>query len=200
MINHQYQCIFIEIPKTASTSIREIIGHPIKPHLDIGEIRDSLIHEARFSESVNPQQWADDIVSAYFKFTVVRNPWDRVVSLYLRREGIQPSGHISFDEFVERIEYSSDTCIHPSRHRYQLDWLRDKDGEINIDYIARFENIEQHWQEIASRLGIEQALPHINRNETRVRHYTEFYNNNTRQKITDQFAIDIEYFSYSFAG
>ena len=39
MISHQYKCIFVEVPKTGSTSVRRILGRAIKPHMSLSEIR-----------------------------------------------------------------------------------------------------------------------------------------------------------------
>jgi hypothetical protein len=133
----------------------------------------------------------------YFKFGFVRNPWDRIVSLYERREASGPRDSITFGQFVEAIQYSSATCVHSSPHRYQLDWFVDPDGKVLADFIGRFERLEQDWAFIANKLGITQPLPHWRANP-RSRHYTEYYDNRTRDIIADRFRIDIETFGYQF--
>src|SRR5438445_13113207 len=39
MISHRSKCIFVEVPKTGSTSGRHLLGKPIKPHLNLCEIK-----------------------------------------------------------------------------------------------------------------------------------------------------------------
>jgi len=204
MISHQYQCIFIEVPKTGSTSIRSILGHPKKPHLNIQEVKEKFFHEVPLS--TNPvkrffqtrtlkQKWEQ-----YYKFGFVRNPWDRVVSLYLRKEGIQMSDKMSFPEFVHWIENSSDTCIHPSPHKNQLDWFLDKNQQIAVDFIGKFENLNEDWKHISKHLGINAPLPHANQNPAKKKHYTEYYTDELRDIIAEKFHKDIEYFGYSFGA
>ena len=71
-------CFFIHINKTGGSSIRQALGVP-QQHITAS----NLIKE------VGLKRW-----KSRFTFSVVRNPWDRVVSLYLRKEGIQVSNHI----------------------------------------------------------------------------------------------------------
>ena len=200
MVNHELRCIFIEVPKTASTSIRELIGHPVKPHLDLLETRALLQHEARMTRIDGVEDWVEDIMSGYLKFSVVRNPWDRVVSLYHRREGLQPRHHLTFEQFVDRLEYASDTCIHPSPHRNQVDWLKDAEGRIGVDEILRFETIDNDWLRTGRRLGIDQALPHANRNPDDRQPYSTFYDGRLRDRVAALFAEDIEALGYRFDG
>ena len=74
---------------------------------------------------------------SYFKFGFVRNPWDRVVSLYERTEALQLRNEMSFEQFVDWIQYSSATCVHSSPHRYQLDWFVDANGNLLGDFIGK---------------------------------------------------------------
>ena len=136
--------------------------------------------------------------NSYFKFGFVRNPWDRVVSLYERTEAQQMKDQMSFTEFVEWIQYSSSTCIHSSPHRYQLDWFVDPDGKVLADFIGRFERLEEDWAFVARKLGITETLPHWKLN-TRTRHYTEYYSARTKEIIAAKFKVDIDQFGYEFA-
>ena len=135
----------------------------------------------------------------YFKFGFVRNPWDRVVSLYERNEALQLRNRMSFDQFVEWMQYSSSACLQPSPHRYQLDWFVDPNGTILADFIGKFERLEADWAFVAQKLGVNPELPHWRPNP-RARHYTEYYNDETKQLVADKFRVDIEHFGYEFGA
>ncbi len=188
MVSHKYKCIFVEVPKTGSTSVRAILGKPLRPHLNLWENK-------RLMESY----WTQRGGRKNRKFGFVRNPWDRVVSLYERTEAQQMRNEMTFDEFVDWIQYSSSTCIHSSPHRYQLDWFVDPNGKVLADFIGKFERLEEDWAVIAEKLGITKMLPH-RRASLRTRHYTEYYTARTREVIATKFKVDIEHFGYEFAG
>ena len=133
----------------------------------------------------------------YFKFGFVRNPWDRVVSLYERTEPLIMKDKMTFDQFVDWIQYASATCIHSSPHRYQLDWFVDGSGNMLADFIGRFERLDADWATIAKKLGLPETLPH-KRENPRARHYTDYYNDKTREIIARKFKIDIDHFGYEF--
>ena len=215
MISHKYKCIFVEVPKTGSTSIRAILGKAYIPHLNLVEIKTLMENSwTQFGGRTNriraalyqllPRERKIDIgrrqFESYFKFGFVRNPWDRVVSLYERTEPIQMKDKMSFDEFVEWIQFSSATCIHSSPHRYQLDWFLDGSGNMLADFIGRFECLERDWAVVADKLGItEKTLPHARENP-RARPYTEYYTARTRDLIAQKFEIDIEHFGYDYGA
>ncbi len=209
MISHKYKCIFVEVPKTASTSIRSILGFPEKPHLDIKEIeaefKNSLSYDGKvkslyysFLNHTSKQVIGTRLYKKYFKFGFVRNPWCRTVSLYHRKQGIMMADKMTFEEFVDWINYSSDTCIHPSPKKNQLDWFLDENGNVAVDFIGKFERLQKDWQFIANKLRIETGIPHLNNNGSGRRHYTEYYNEETKAVIAEKFRIDIEYFGYKF--
>ena len=214
MVSHKYKCIFVEVPKTASTSIRAVLGKPWMPHLSLWEIKNHM--ENYWTQRGGRKDRALEVLylclsqerrhemgrkqfETYFKFGFVRNPWDRVVSLYERNEALQPRNKMSFDEFVEWIQYSSSACLQPSPHRYQLDWFVDPNGTILADFIGKFEQLEADWAFVALKLGVNPELPHWRANP-RARHYTEYYNDRTKQLVADKFRIDIEHFGYEFGA
>ena len=214
MISHRYKCIFVQVPKTGSTSVRAILGKPIKPHLNLWEIK--MLMESywplrggrknRLMEAIyltlparKRLERGREQFNSYFKFGFVRNPWDRVVSLYERKEALQMRNGMSFAEFVDWIQYSSSTCIHSSPHRYQLDWFVDSNGKVLADFIGRFERLEEDWAFVAKKLGLSATLPH-SRGNPRPRHYSEYYNDRTRAIIAQKFKVDIEVFGYEFGS
>ena len=90
MINHDLKCIFVEVPKTGTTSISSIIGKPAKPHLTIVEIQNQ----------VTKQQ-----IDEYFKFAFVRNPWDRALSLY--RYILKTPSHYYHKQCLQFVNFSA---------------------------------------------------------------------------------------------
>jgi len=208
MLSHKYKCIFVEVPKTGSTSIRDVIGHPKKAHLDIWQIKHEMENDRNHYQLLTKvfllfnkrkiKEIGENRFKAYFKFGFVRNPWDRVVSLYIRK-GRKVATDLSFEEFVEWINLSSDTCIHPTPHKNQLDWFTDPDRNVIVDFIGKFEKLEEDWKFICSKLGINVALPHSNKNESSRKHYTEYYTDKTKRIIGEKFKVDIEYFGYKFS-
>lgn len=203
MINKKHKCVFVQVPKTASTSIRMLVGHPRHPHLNIQQLKMQFVQRTlrdMAASSDKAPEAAEKEFDAYFKFGFVRNPWDRVVSLYERKEGIQLRERMSFDEFVRWIKFSSDTCIHPALHRNQLDWFKDEKGRVIVDYIGRFENLEQDWLHISSKTGLPKVLPHQKRNGIDRKNYRSYYDQAAQQIIGETFGEDIEYFGYQFSG
>ena len=194
MISHEHKYIFIEIPKTGTTTICSVLEQhgaeqPYK-HLDLKQYKE------RYTKEYN----------SYFKFSFVRNPWDRVVSLYSRKgDGIQKSmfrrgkqmGHgMLFEQFVDWIELSTDTCIKPTPKKNMVDFYM-VDGTVDIDFVGRLENIQEDFNIICDKIGIpHQQLPHINKSKHKP--YTQYYDDKTKQIIAEKFAKDIEYFGYEF--
>lgn len=212
MISHTHKCIFVEVPKTASSSIRAILGKSPKPHMDLSEIKklmetgwtpydgmkNRLLECLYLTRSKKRRiEIGRRKFETYFKFGFVRNPWDRVVSLYERTEPLQMKDKMTFEEFVDWIQFSSSTCIHSSPHRYQLDWFVDGSGTLLADFIGRFETLESDWTTVAQRLGLAESLPHKRANP-RARPYAEYYTARTQEVIASKFKIDIDYFGYEF--
>ena len=203
MISDKFKCIFVEVPKTGSTSIKSILHQPSKLRLKISQIADARTMLG-YPPSLHLNIWQIasmvkiDKFNSYFKFGFVRNPWDRAVSLYERKEGLQMKPNMSFERFIEWMRYASCTCIYPVPHRYQLDWFVNPHGDVIVDFIGKYENLENDWAKVARKLGIHGELPALNVNAGRTRDYTKYYSDRTKRIVSERFAVDIEYFGYKF--
>jgi len=219
-VNFDRQVIFIAVPKAGTNSVRAQLaqsGTPfiVGPHLDILQVRDALyvyllkrgLGANRSFPTQGVQSDADiraaarHIFASFFKFAAVRNPWDRVVSLYLRREGITASAQLSFENFCEQHLYASDTCYYPTLHRNQLDWLCDENGQCIMDYVYRLEDFSDAVGEIAEqtdgRVQLEMKWENVNRGDAGPG-YRDYYSDETRKLIATRFEKDIDYFKYTF--
>ncbi len=137
----------------------------------------------------------------------VRNPWDRLVSLYASksRRG-RPQGR-----FADFIKYRTSPSLSdislrrpsPSRRlsypgaRPQYKWLCDENKNILVDFVGRFENFQKDFNIMCDKIGIpRKKLPH--RNKSKRQHYTEYYDDETRQIVAETYKDDIEMFGYTF--
>jgi hypothetical protein len=153
-----------------------------------------------------------DTYAHYFKFTVVRNPWDWVVSNYAYNRGLhrcyvigtryevegRTPGRIpgwakdmAFDEW---LPWWLDT-FNPS----QLALFTDDAGKLLVDEVYRFENLEQALKTLCRRLKVDFALrPFDTRSTQRHADYREHYAPETRERVARHFEREIELFKYSF--
>ena len=140
-----------------------------------------------------------ELFSKMFKFGSVRNPWARTFSLYRRKEGIQVSSQISFSEFVGAICCASETCVHPLKTMSQLDWFRDENGMVAMDYIFKLEEIGKACEEIRERTGGRVSLKNQRKNVNPIKaSYKDAYTLKDRKIIEKLFQEEIDFFEYIF--
>ena len=85
-------------------------------------------------------------------------------------------------------------------------WISDKRYQIDVDYIMRFENLEEDFNKLLEKVGIKDKieLPHINpmpRNvdsDIKSSSYKSYYDDDTKKIIEVYFKSDIEEFGYEF--
>lgn len=181
--------VFVHINKTAGTSIGNAMGLRNKNHLTVKEV----------ISRIGQKPWD----SAY-KFTFVRNPWDKTVSLYEYRRKknktqIATLG-ISFEDWVMKtLGDKQDQLFYdnPKSFQPQVEWLKDLQGHISIDYIGKFESLNQDFDAIRKVIGIDTQLPHLNASSREP--YQSYYSEKTRDLVSRWFAEDIERFGYTFS-
>ena len=219
-LNLEHGVIFIAIPKTGTTSVRDQLGVPrnplvANPHLDILQVRELMypmvlratlggnhsFPAPDFPTDAELRVRAAELFDRLFKFSAVRNPWARAVSLWSRKEGVRTQSGLSFERFLEDHLHASDTCRQPTRHRNQIDWLCDEEGRMIMDYVYKVEEFDAAIGEIRDRtdgrLVLESRQLNVNPASSS-RRYRELYTDRTRELVARRFERDIDAFGYSF--
>jgi hypothetical protein len=200
MISFQKCFLFVHIPKTAGNSIQSVLRnysedqlvalreeqdgierfglrnpkYKIKKHSALSEYRDAL---------------GDKQFRNLYKFTCVRNPWDRMVSYYFTpTQNPETWNRKKFRGIIAKAVSVAD-------------YLRlDKDEKnpfANVDYIMRFENLADDFRTVCRRLDIPPAvLAQYNRSNRE--HYSKYYDDELRELVRTRFAAEIERFGYAF--
>jgi hypothetical protein len=150
-------------------------------------------------EFVGAQVW-----ETYYKFAMVRNPWDYVVSMYhfLRQalpdeQGFLNRQHPDLAYLVRQCPAFEDWVrLMPMFEPDMLSFVSDQDGNEIVDYVARYENLEKDFALLCDRVGIVAQLPRLNTSSRDA--YRDYYSAETRTLVARHFSRDIERYGYSF--
>ena len=185
--------IFVHIPKCAGVSIsKALFGNLCGGH-------------TTFDKYLNI--FEPSCILSYFKFTVVRNPWDRLVSAYhfLKQGGLNEhdkawaekelGGFSSFDQFVH--EWLNPKNIWKWYHfRPQHFYIEDRYGKIKLDFIGFYENLEEDFKYISHRINTKSSLGQHNKTDRSS--YMNYYNKSSRQIVENLYRKDIDLLKYNF--
>ena len=196
MINHKHKCIFIHIPRCGGTSIETALCEQDWHFID--KPTKHLIGST--AKTIYEPYWDD-----YFKFSFVRNPWDRMVSLskftYFYGVKIQ-NGKINFGNYFNKfypLEIDKRSKSHLGIFKSIKNAIYLNTLNVDLDFIGRFESLQEDFNTVCDKIGIScQRLPHIEKARRKHKHYTEYYDDETREIVAQKYARDIEYFGYEF--
>jgi hypothetical protein len=216
-ISHVHRTIFVHIPKTAGTSVEAVLGMHgektdigVKPYVNQEVDREHLYgQDLQHMTAADLKQVLqhDGTFDRYFKFSIVRNPWDRLVSVFAWTnqkwaKGIELSD-AEFEAAVRQLHalfITARAARQPPRvgpHWWpQVHFLVDRDRKPLLDFIARHENLAVDWMRIREKIGIQADLPLRMRSHHRP--YQSYYNATTRDMVAEIYADDIAALSYTF--
>jgi len=239
MISHHHKYIFVHIPKTGGTSIERTLqrNEPESKNSDqllLGKNDDpasgppELMH-LKAQQYFKLNHLDENIYDDYFKFAIVRNPWDRVASFY---KYFNYCRRFNFKTYVMKYlkkDIENRGWLFDSQHRF----LTDRNGELIVDYIGRFESLQDHFNSICDKLDLKHnSLTHFNksnpsqyiklnfstpavyknmlRNVARYlykdkikrnlrKNYRDYYDQETIEYVNELYRIDVNYFNYHFS-
>jgi len=181
-IDDDRKFIWARIAKNANTSIKEAISYK-KTYTNLDNI------------GVFPHEKYND----YFKFVIVRNPWDRHVSLYSWFHQWKKKGarhlcdipkNLTFETFVKKRkkDYTDRLMVHSYPQHLYFRWTE-------FDFIGRYESLRKDWKFLMDKFGFP-SLEVTNKSDRRK--YRSYYNEETKQIIADEYRNDIKLLNYSF--
>ena len=190
-INNKDKLIFIHIPKNAGISIEEALFNKKIGHKSI------LQFESHDKKKCNK----------YFKFTVVRNPYDRLVSAFyfLKKGGRNPvdkawaennlKGIEGFNEFVFKLTNKkfAKKILNHQHFRPQYKYLVNSKGNINIDFIMKFETLSSDFEQLIQQLNFRNIkLSH--KNKSNRKSWEEYYEDGMELIVYNLYKRDFESF------
>lgn len=197
-LSDEHKVLFIHIPKTGGTTIEQLFN--IKWTEDNllstsyqGDVAPQHFNVAQLQKA-RPNKWVQ-----YYKFTFVRNPWDRLVSTYhwFNR------GCTTFELFVKYVysmlkEHKDDILKVPNYRSMGFDHLVPQHEFVTEGVnVFRFEEFAQGVSSLMAKFDLPiERYSHAN--STKHAHYSTYYSAETQQMVAELYARDIEQFGYKF--
>lgn len=221
ILSDKHKLIFIHIGKTGGTSIENALAEALQLPIESTYHNDEIINSKHlanppFNDWVNKPDYDGkinckhitalqmrDIIgetrfNSYFKFSFVRNPYDRLLSLYsmFTQEKIY-SSHIfnsiyaSFEDYLEDI-IQGHAWVDSDRF---VKSICDNEGKNLMDFTGKFETLQEDFDFVCLKMGLGKIeLPVTNK--TKHRPFKSYFNEHSAKCIYDYFKTDFEEFGY----
>jgi hypothetical protein len=201
-ISRDYNFVWFRVAKTGTRSLHHLL--------------EAEIDDYRYWTRWNPlsPEVTDLLENGCFRFSIVRNPWDRLVSAWRSKIGPGGAGKERFlkklsdtaseneldaakSDFLEFVRLLPGSPLLRNNHfRPQAELL----SGIELDFVGRFECYGDEIAHVLNEVGLGRlasAIPHRNLTYEGL-HYSEYYNHESRDFVGDRFQADIARWDYSF--
>jgi hypothetical protein len=208
MISHSNKFIFISPPKTASTSIASSILNYINTSETISQ---KDFHSFDFYEcdsDFNKKKWnlftqinneprkhaslssyRSRYLIKYKLFAVVRNPYERIVSLWMWETFVKPE--LKNVTFLKWLQFFANAWW----HRPQFDFLHSPHNKTNPVKIIKFENLKEDIYSFCNEVKIP-IVKLLHLNFSKHKNYLQYYNDETYKLVSEKYSKDIKHFGY----
>ncbi|WP_243397348.1 sulfotransferase family 2 domain-containing protein [Crocosphaera subtropica] len=242
LVSHKHKFIYMKTRKTAGTSV-EIFFEPFcRPPKQEAHFTDLIISDVGIvgarGGNPNTKDWFNHIPAylvkeklglskwdTYFKFCVIRNPWDKMVSTYWynknKNNKLPDFKTWLFNwyfKYVPKRNVQDWIQSFPRKTSY-ITWLKKSplipqstniidrniytiNNKLALNYYIRFENLSDGIEEVCQKLNLPCDLQKLGNYKAsyrqKQRHYSEYYDQETMNIVSKIFAKEIQEFSYQF--
>ena len=205
LISYKHKFIFFANGKTGTTTIGMALlkySNPIIGFLRIFRPGDKKKYKQHEPPIIVKNRISKKVWNSFFKFAFVRNPWDWVISHYMYNipqedRNILKFEKKHFDSFLKIIKKFKRRDNLDDK--YQYNFLSDNKGEIMVDFVGKFENMQNDFNYICDKIGIEHIeLPHYNKGKYKKKSYVDYYTEETKNLVAEKYKKDIRFFNYVF--
>jgi hypothetical protein len=169
VICHNKKCIYIHIPKTAGTSVEQFLRENGQNGLQYHGVRDgrSMHHFTAFDLKLeNP-----NIFNIYYKFSIIRNPYDRLLSEYYwtpipgvgYKSGQTKADFITYVSKVVNQRLFFDNIFNDHFIPQHLFIYNGK--KLMIDQLFRYEDLDWTVEYLKKKLNINIDFPYLNKSK-----------------------------------
>ena len=206
MLSLKYNFLFIHRGKTGGNSISEALlpfsddEKVLKPHSDGIDRFDIENKEYSIKKHEGycdiEKKIPDEIFRNLFKFTTIRNPFDRLISAYF-------SPHRVINKKIEQEIFNRDQFINelfPKIRTLREQAFPDNQSQNKHDnvYLIRFENLQEDFSQLVKKIGISENISLNHRNKSSRLQYQNYYDKELIDMVADKHAEEIELGGYQF--
>lgn len=222
MILDKYKTIFFHIPKAAGSSINRFLLPFSKDILWEGKpekygsvmIRRPLGEDHGFWGENYMHSSASEMVKfmgkekfdSYYKFAVVRNTYERILSLFLWERNFK---NFTLENVKETIQYNGvkgATEVYYKNGKFPQSrgalpinfFLCDEDDNLMMDKIIYFENLNEGISKVAKKIGLPSDELNFHVNTTDHQHYSTYYTQEIIDLIDEVYELEIKKFKFKF--
>jgi hypothetical protein len=218
VISHVHRTVFVHVPKTAGQGVETVFLEDLgltwrdrAPLLmmynDNPQVGPPRLAHLTAAEYVRHHYLSAELFASYFTFSIVRNPWDRALSMYRFQESHDPSSTLSFTDFVTKR-----LAGRMWRNRYwwvrpQAEYVYDEKDTALVDVVGRFECLDEMFATVRRRAGLRvEHLPRVNASgepgggaaagAPPPKHFADRYDDRTAAMVASLYERDIALFGY----
>jgi hypothetical protein len=212
-------------PRTGCTAIGKVLCEHLEgEYLPVEDIIDSkgffVVQKKHcgLKDLLDNGLLSQEEASSLFKFTSIRNPFDSLVSLYIKKKDkyypllsdheswvYRVPNYVKDMKFCKKHTFNAWIYKNFSKHLVKLLLGGGRVSIFNnftqgVNEIIRFENLQKDFQQILNKAGINKQLtvPKINITANRQRDYRQYYSSMSRLMVAYIFKNDLRQYGYQF--